>query len=64
MDYRKEFQNWAVKNEMVDSDSNDPYLAFFNLNENDLKNFDKTTKKKVNKKKVVATKDNLGDFLG
>ena len=69
MDYRKEFKNWAVKNDMVDSDSNDPYLAFFNLNEKDLENFTKkTTKKKTtkktSKKKVVAVeKNNLGNYL-
>jgi hypothetical protein len=63
MDYRKEFANWAVENKVVEADAKDPYLEFFNLNENDLKNFDKTTKKKVNKKKVVTGKDNLGNFL-
>jgi hypothetical protein len=52
-----------VDNKVVEADAKDPYLEFFNLNENDMKNFDKTAKKKVNKKKVVTGKGNLGNFL-
>jgi len=63
-DHRKEFASWAVENNVVEVDSKDPYLDFFHLNENDLKNFDKKSKKKDSKKKVVGTKDNLGNFLG
>jgi hypothetical protein len=47
-DYKKEFQNWAVSNNVVEETDKDPYLEFFSLNENDVKNFN--TKKKVVKK--------------
>lgn len=61
-DHRKEFATWAVDNNVVEADGKDPYLEFFNLNENDLKNFDKKLRKK-SKKKVIVGSGDLEKFL-